>query len=404
MIITAINPTTDDLEQTYLTNSYASGVTSVEVLNNQKIANNDRLLIGEQGLAQSEIITAGSPNANGTTQPIGATLFSHSANTPVFILQYDQVKFYRSTTGIDGTYSLLATVNLDVTNDKLQTTYDDTTAISGYYYKVSMFNSVSLVESAQSDPMPAITGWATDQVGYFIDTFLEEVGDKAEQIITRNELLGYCNEVNDDLQMQVSKPYRFLRTRVVKDRTANTNYLNFPTDSSGNQLMWKFDRLDYRFLDTTVNPNTDQTYTLEVLDQAYFRNRYTDNTIDYNTVSDEPRNMAVDDVVNKFVFFPPFQTTSTYGCFYLYYYSYFTRLTSEGNTFQTPTNRVYKLYALEKYYRKRSITEPSYLPIADRYSSDYNAEKARYKSQDRKDVGTPRRFRRSDWVDRNYRR
>lgn len=403
MIISAFNPPTDSLERTFLSQSYPLGVTSVEVKNNLKLNNNDRLLVGEMGLAQSEIVTAGTPNANGTTQPIGATLFPHPADTPIYQLQYDQVKFYRSTNGISGSYSLLATVNLDITNADRVTTYNDTNAQSGYYYKVSMFNSVSLVESALGDPLPATTGWNTNQVGYTIDQILREINDPQGQFLSRDELFGYFNDVNDDLTVNVGRPYRFLYTRKVLDRTANLNYLTLPTNSDGTQVIWKFDRLDYRFLDNTTTPVTDTTSTVPILELSYFRNRYSNNLIDSTTVDDTIQAATLNSATNALDYYPASKTSSTYGCFYLYYWKYLTRLTTEGQIFETYSPHIYKLYALFKYYRKRAVTEPAYLNLADRYLSDYNNEKNSYKKHDRRDQGTPRKFRNENSITRNYR-
>lgn len=404
MIVTAFNPSVDNLERTFLANSYNLGITSIEVKNNQEFANNDRILVGEMGLATTEIVTAGIPNANGTTMPIGATLFSHEADTPIYKLKFDQVKFYRSTNGINGTYTLLATVNLDVTNANLVTTYDDTTSATGYYYKISMYNSISAIESAQTDAVPAVTGWARNQAGYMIDQIYEELTDVTEDNMSRDELLGYFNEVNDDLQMQVIRPYNFLYTRTVLNRTAASNTLNWPVDSLGNVTMWKFDRMDYRFVDNTTTPTTDNTYTVEILPSAYFRNRNITNENDTTTQDDMIQFMSLNEATHAFNYCPFSATTSTYGCFYLYYWTTFNVINSEGDILQTPTPRIYKLYAFYKYYLKRAVTEPAYLQMSDRHLQQYNLEKARLKGQDRRDAGTPRRFSGEGWVSRSFRR
>lgn len=403
MVITAFNPSVDNLERTFLAQSYNLGVTSVEVKNNQEFANNDRILIGELGLAYSEIVTAGAPNANGTTMPIGATLFSHEADSPIYKLKFDQVKFYRSTTGINGTYTLLGVVNLDVTNANLVTTYDDATSAVGYYYKISMYNSISAIESAQTDPVPAVTGWARNQAGYLIDQIYEELTDVTEDNMSRDELLGYFNEVNDDLQMQVVKPYNFLYARTVLSRTAGATSLNWPTDSSGNQLMWKFDRMDYNFIDNTTTPVTNNTYTVEVVPIEHFRNRHISNENDSTTQSDQVQEITLNEATKQFNYYPGSQTSSG-SVWYLYYWGYFTVINSEGDVLQTPTPRIYKLYAFYKYYLKRAVTEPTYLQMSDRHLQQYNAEKARYKGQDRRDSGTPRRFSGEGYVSRSFRR
>lgn len=403
MLITAYNPSTDDLEKTYLSQSYPSAITSIEVKNNSQIVNNNRLLIGDLGFAQSEIVTAGTPNSNATTQPVSATLFSHPANTAIYVLQFDQVKFYRSTTGQNGTYTLLQTVNIDVTNADLTTSYNDTTAASGYYYKISVYNSVTGIESAQSDPIPAVTGWATNQVGYVVNLVLKELNDPNEENVSRDEIIGWMQDVNDDLKTQVVRPYNFLYTRTVFGRTAGATSLAWPTDSNGNQTMWKFDRMDYNFVDSTTTPVTNDTYTVEVVSLAYFRNRHISNTNDSTTQDDQVQEMALNEATKAFDYFPGSKTSSN-AVWYLYYWTALTDITTEGQTLQTPTSRIYKLYILYRYYLKRAVTEPTYLQMSDRYKNDYLLEKAKYKSQDRRDVGTPRRFESEGWVRKSFRR
>src|SRR3954463_11338868 len=106
MIISTLNPSTDDYEKSYLANPYTAGVTSIEVKNNNRFAANDRLQIGETGLEKTEVVTISSVNANGTTVVVGATVFDHEADAPVYQLRFDQVKIYRATSS-GGTYTIL---------------------------------------------------------------------------------------------------------------------------------------------------------------------------------------------------------------------------------------------------------------------------------------------------------
>ena len=392
MVIRAFNPETDNLEKSYLSNPYSSGITSVAVKNNDRFATNDRIMIGEMGAEATEVVTVSAVDADGISLTIGATDYSHSADDPVYKLRFDQVKFYRSTTGSSGTYSALSTQDLDVDNADLKTVYDDTTGTSSYYYKISFYHSISTLESALTDAIQG-SGWRREQVGYIIDEILQEVNDPNEVVVSRNELMGYFNDVNDELTTNVSKPYDFLHTRTTLTRTADTNYIDLPTDSYSKQTMWKFDRMDYNFTDTTTDPDTDYTVTLKVIPPEEFRNTYSDNTISSTTVSDGvPEAMTLDTSVNRFRFSHPFETT-TGSVFYLHYWSYFTTLDSEGDVIETPTGKIYKLYCKGMYYRKRAVSEPSYTPTADRYFADYMIEKGKYKGTDRKDVGTPRSFR-----------
>lgn len=495
MIITLLNPSTDGLEKTFLAQSYNFGVTAIETRNNLEFSANQRILIGEPGLASTEVVTLGSVNANGTSMTISATLYPHEADTPVYLLQWDEAKFYKSTTGINGTYSLLATVNIDFTAEDLSTTYNDNSAAAGYYYKTTVYNSLTAVESAFSDAIPAITGWARNQVGYLIDQVYTELSDANEENFSRDEVMGYMNEVNDDLQMQVVKPYNFLYTREVFARVGGANTISWPTDSLGNNLLWKFDRMDYNYVNSLTNPATNTTTTVPIYDLPYFRNRWIDNSntpaapqnlvatataggsLSANTtyyyevtgvystlgesgpsvevsitttsvnktaslswgalagvgtynvyrstssggevliasgltnasytdngtastsntyppasnLNDIPVAMALNEATQQFDYYPASKTSQN-AAWYMYYWQAFVPITTEGQVLQTPTPKIYKHYIEYKYYTKKAVTEPNYLTIAKQHQQDYMLERTRYKSQDRRDVGTGRKF------------
>lgn len=405
MLITGYNPPTEDLEKTFLAQSYALGQATIEVKNNQQFANNMRILIGEQGFAQTEVVTCGTPSANGTTLPIGSTLYSHPANSPVYALQFDQMKVYRSTNGSGGTYTLMpgTPVNIDFTSEGLVTNFDDLTAVAGYYYEVSFYNSVSGVESALSDPIPGIVGFARNQVGYIIDKILRDLNDPTEENITRDEILGYMNEVNDDVLLNVVRPYNFLYTRQAFSRVAGANTLAYPLDSSGANAMWKFDRMDYNFVDNTTSPVTNNTYTVEVVGLAYFRNRHVTNQNDVTTQNDMVQELALNEATQSFNYYP-YSATSSSAVWYLYYWQKLVDLTTEGQVIQLPTPRIYVQYVKYSYYMKRSVTEPTYLQMANSYQQQYVLERSRLKGHDRRDQGTPRRFEGEGWVRKSFRR
>lgn len=404
MNVTAFNPDVLDLEKSYLQQSYDVNTTILTVRNNQRFNANDRVLIGEPGLSSSEIVTVGAPPVDGITLPVSATLYQHEADAPVYQLQFDQVKFYLSTQGIAGPYTTLDIANLDVTSESLRTTYNHTASQPGYYYVVTMYNSISGVESAQSDPIPAVTGWARNQVGYLIDQMYQELSDVTEDNLSRSEMIGYLNEVNDDLTTAVVRPYSFLYKRQTFARAAASNTLAWPTDpTTGNNLMWKFDRMDYNFVDTITNPVTNTTYTVPVVGLAYFRNRYTSNENDNTTQSDYIQEMALDESQQTFNYYP-YSLTASPTVFYLYYWTFFIQLVSEGDYFQTPTIKIYKHYISYKYYLKRAVIDETYLQISDRQFQQYNGEKLRYAGQNRRDVGTPRRFESPGRIRKSFRR
>ena len=390
MVIKAFNPETNDLEKSFLLNPYSVGVTTILVKNSDRFAANDRIMLGEMGQEKTEVVTVTSVSADGNTIVIGATVFSHSADDPVYKLRFDSVRFYRSTTTATGTYTLVSTQALDVDNADLMTIYNDTTGTSAYFYKTTVYHSISTLESALSDAIGG-SGWRREQVGNIIDEILQEVGDTQEVHVTRSELLGYFNDVNDDLQINVARPYTFLHARTTLTQTASQSYINFPTDTNGKQVMWKFDYLDYNFRDTSTDPDTDITYTLKVIPEPEFRNIYQDNTIDSTTVDDNITVVTLDTSVNRFRFDHPFETTDS--ILYLHYWKYFTVINSEGDIIETPTPLIYKLYCKSRFYHKRSIADITLQGDAQAYDQQYAIEKAKYKMHDRKDMGSSRQFR-----------
>lgn len=391
MIIQAFNPSTADLEQTFLTLPISAGATVLTVKNNHKFAANNRILLGDMGTETAEILTVDSVTGTDTITLSGATGFAHAIDTPVFIMQFDQVKFYRSTSGIDGSYSVIATVNFDVDNDEKKTYYDDVNGLTSYFYKISFYHSIALAESDLTDAVKG-SGYGQKQVGRIVDDMFIEFGEKIENsTLTRQEIFAWMNEVNDDIHSTFTRPPDFAHTREAFTRTANRNYLDFPTDANGDQKMWKFDRMDYNFTDPATTPDTDTTYTLRVVSPEEFRDKYQDNTIDATIVDDQAQVMALDTALNRFRYYPPSKTTTS-NVFYLYYWKYLTPFDSEGDEVETPTTKIYKEYIRAMYWYKLAKREKSFLAKADRCNQRYEAEKFKLQRFNHKDMGTPRQF------------
>lgn len=391
MIITAYNPIVDGYERSYLTSAISAGVAAVSVKNNDRFVINNRIMLGEMGRERSEIVTVTGAVTSGTALTVGTTVFSHDAEDPVIVMRFDQVKFYRSTTGESGAYSLLATVAMDVDNYDFKTKYDDTTGLATYYYKVSYYNSITAVESTLSDPIIG-AGFGRSSVGFMIDEILREVSDENEQFTNRDEILGWFNEVNDDLLTRVRKPYGFLHTRTVKNRTAQDasgagTVLAYPDD------MWKFDFMRYTFVDPNVNPTTSTSYPVRAIPLQEFEQKYQNTLYSASSLenNDQLQFVALDDALSEFRLWPPSSTSST-GVFYIWYWKTFDELDSEANIFETPTPRIYKLYAMGKFYRKKGTQDSSLIAIADRYTTDYEKECIKLRRTHPKDAGSPRGF------------
>ncbi len=375
----AWNPPTEELEKTYFSLSTSAAVTTIPVKNNDRFAANDRIMLGEQGREKTEVVTVSAISADGTQITVGATVFPHSADDPVYRLRFDQVKFYRSTTTATGSYTLLSTQNLDVDNDTLTTVYIASDDAAGYYYKVSYYHSIAAIESAFSDPV-LVSGYARGSVGFLVDEVLREVADPNEQFIGRNEIIGWLNEVNDDLLTRRKRPYGFLHTRATKTRTASATTLAFPTD------MWKHDRLETVFTDTS---GEDVTYPVRVISLPEWREKYGDGSA--GDANDELQVIALDDTVSAYRLWPRSKTT-TANAFYIYYWKTFTDLDSEADLFETPTQRVYKMFVLYKFWTKKSISDPGHASTARDYFNLYNNEVIALNRAQGLDAGSPPAF------------
>lgn len=77
---------------------------------------------------------------------------------------FDVHKVYRSTTGQSGPYTELTTpaTRVPLVIGQTSYSYDDLTGDNDYWYKVSYYNSTTLLESQASDPIPA-TGAGEEQ-------------------------------------------------------------------------------------------------------------------------------------------------------------------------------------------------------------------------------------------------
>lgn len=377
MFITAFNLSVDDLEQTLLSQYAAGGVTTLVVKGNQGFANTNKILIGPMGTENAEIVSVNAAVTAGTALTVTTTVFPHNANEPVYVLEYNQVKFYRSTTGVAGAYSLLATVDVDVDNENLQTVYDDSTGSSSYYYKISYYNSVTSFETEQSDPVQG-TGYPRNSVGFLLEEIISEIKDPDERTVTKDDLINWMNEVNDDLITRARKPYDFLKTSTTVSATAAT-YVPYPTD------MWKFDRFEYTW--TLGGQGTQREYY--PINQEQFR------LIDFDTGalgSDDLQFISLDDVNNVIRTFPKFLTTQA-SAITIYYYKTFDTIDSPADLFETPNPMVYKLYCLAKYFRSLAKGDSNFLTLSDRYFSDYALQVSKLQRANNKNVGTPMSFR-----------
>jgi len=390
MKISINNPATDNLEMSYLAAAYQPAVTAIKIRNNEKFVNGRKIMIGFPGFERTEVVTINGAVTAGQNLTITATKFAHDADDPVFALKWDQMKLYRSTTGIEGSYTQLgSTFDIDFDNKSLLTIYDDTAGLTSYYYKASYWDSVASLESDLTDPI-AGSGYPIESVGRLINDFFESVNDTTQQNMSVNEAIAVLNEVNSDLITQSRRPYRFLRASALLDIETDNNRVEVPDD------FWKLDRISYNY-DDGIEDRTDLYRVITMTEMEYTA---------YNNLADRSDGLlylAYDDTEDNIVMFPT-PVTSQVGRIRLYYYKKFDEIKSMGQTIETPNNRIYKMYLSGRYFRKRATKEPSFIGISDRYMNDYTSEVVKLQRANRIDVGSPTGFRPDTGHSRGLRR
>jgi hypothetical protein len=295
-------------------------------------------------------------------------------------MRWDQIKFYRSST-IDGSYSLVATVDIDVDNADLLTKYDDSSGTSTDYYKVKYYNSITAVLSEYSDPIQA-TGYGVTTAGNIIDQVVRRVRDTNYEILSNEEYIDILNEVNSDLLMQSHRPYRFLKAVLDIDTAAGVNYIDLDTVAPN---FWKFEYLVYRW---TVGGVTHEYKIERPLSQEDFKRKY-DNT---NWLDDDELiDIAIDEANNRILLGPAPKTTQT-DVIELHYYKKFDQITGTGSVLETPTNLVYRYKMMAEYYSAKAETDRQWNILADKYENKYGNEVVKMQRVNRVDTGTPRSF------------
>lgn len=141
-------------EKTYLSADEAASQTTLSVENSLGFSANDYIVLDVLGNDIAELLqisTCTSSGQNAITIKT-ATKFAHDSGAPIRRLKYNQRKFYRSADAI--TYTELTSEGSPVTihvDDPEGTRLEDSTGTSAYYYKVTYYNSTTLIETLLAD-------------------------------------------------------------------------------------------------------------------------------------------------------------------------------------------------------------------------------------------------------------
>ncbi len=222
-------------QKTRLSSDVAASASSSTVENNDGFATNDYVVFGKPGEELTEIVKLTSTTGNTTLGHTTGPVFAHSARTPTSQIKYNQVKIY-SATSETGTYSLLATIDLDI--DEKETIYDDTTGDSSTWYKVKYYNETTTALSDFSSAVQA-TGYTEQSLYSMQSEILEDFGDPHADEIGRNRLRSYLRAGVRRLTLDLIKTYpTFRRNYTTQSLTADDEEYDYPTRFLGFYMIW----------------------------------------------------------------------------------------------------------------------------------------------------------------------
>lgn len=361
MNIVAYNPEIKHLEKSYLGKSYGSGVNAFLIKNSNKFSAGKKILIGEMGRERSEILTVNGTGLTATNLPTtGNSVFPHDADDPVYVLEFDKVRIYRSTTGENGVYSLLTTIDIDVDNPDNATYYDDANALTTYWYQVCYYDSVDSEESERTPPMAA-SGYKKKQMGSIIPQVAKDVGDPDFIDVQVEDWLAWANDINDDLLTQAKRPFRFLKTSIDLDVEEGDSTADFPEN------FWKINYIQVHEYGASGSERIYRPRDFASLTSAQAQLEL------YTLGGDYVDGVAIDDENENLVFYPKARAQRL-NAFTLHYYKTFEEFTSLADFVETPNALVYKLGLKREYYMKKADDDNKYIGKAKEYDQKYNAE------------------------------
>lgn len=261
MILRVQNNLQDLAPFTFLSQGEAVGVGTIHVQNASSFTANYAVQIGRTGEEKTELIKLNSSTPSGTQLvSSGTTIFPHATDTPVYAVKYDQVIWYRSTSGTSGAAVALATTS--ITPDSEFTYYDDVSGASTYAYKTAYYNSALPGTSSLSD-------WITS-AGYdfySLAAIRQRVKDKlfSSGYIGDNSVLNdWINEYLEQMTnavIDVNQDYALGSTSVAFSGTAELGTIT-ATDFKQIRRLWMYDGSNYipaSKMESTT-PNNNQTY------------------------------------------------------------------------------------------------------------------------------------------------
>jgi len=189
---------TKNAKYSFLRTNYLSGVSEMVLTNSVGFVADTRILIvllGEWGSETSEIMQVDIGSVTSATHTLTfttATKFAHPESTKVYVLNYNQVKFYQTAADtFSESENALGTEEIQA--DNLFTTYQDSTNTTGYGW-FKFYNSTSTAfASEESNPIP-YANFSESTTKKILDNFYSLLNDKERRQIDTDTAYGFLNE------------------------------------------------------------------------------------------------------------------------------------------------------------------------------------------------------------------
>jgi len=358
MLLKAKHPSLEN-EKAYLAQPNSAGDIITYLKSVQGLAQDMYVVMGKVGSEKTEVVLITGINTTNKTISHAALNYGHGVDSPVTVIKYNQVRFYKSAT-IDGTYSLVATVDVDV--DDTETKYDYPTGLATDYYKVAYYNETTDTESLKSDPLLG-SGYSRNALYSMIQEMRTYVGDKPSD----EELTMALNSAQDVVFGLRDKWY-FAYTVEEYDTASSTSVYDLPDDF---QII---DRVDYVYDDG----NTETTTTLTYSDLRKF---VSDNASSA-TASDQAVDYTIDEANNQIIINPV--SDSGGQVFKIYYWKRPTPLSEYTDETDVPNPSILVFWAASKIEASKKNAEGSRI-----FWQEYQQQKD---SLTNRRVGKPKNF------------
>lgn len=223
----------------------AAGATTITVKSIVGVSTNNILLFREPGNELAEIIATHAvtaPSGNTITLVDAGLVEAHPAGTVIYVIPWNQVRFYRSATKVDANSddstltALAAAQNIDPT--KVDNVYIDTTVTSGFFYH-RFSDSINNVNDIYSDPIPysALSiQFAENEVGYILEFVRRKLGHEWDERFSKQAAIDEINACLRYIQGKLKRFSRYLVADYVVGQTARGVFdFALPTDIYDNE-------------------------------------------------------------------------------------------------------------------------------------------------------------------------